>query len=157
MAAKEKPKPIDYHIIIDDLIQKIDTDKSLFTPRDEFHGWGSHLFIIGVLVFFTFVINLLPDSIASSIQQITITIAIIALIITYISFIGRGMENNVVEANFGKVIKKLNIAEEEEEERLLLRALLEMKVMYSKYKLGIVKKMHPEMFTKEKLLEKLYE
>ena len=156
MAAKEKPKPFDYDGLIDDLIQKIDNDESLFTLRDAFHGYGSTLYIVGLFIFFTYVINFFPDSIASTVQKITLSIAIIALLITYVSVVTRGRENNVVDANFGKVIKKLKIGKEEEEKRLLLRALLEMKVMYSKSNLGIVKKMHPEMFTKEKLLEKLY-
>jgi hypothetical protein len=157
MEAKEKPKPIDYDGLIDDLIKKIDNEESLFTLRDAFHGWGSTLYTIGLIIFFIFAINLFPDSVASTVQKITLSFALLAFLITFVSFVSRGSENNVVEANFGKAIEKFNIGKEEEEKRLLLRALLEMKVMYSKSKLGIAKKMHPAMFTKEKLLEKLYE
>jgi retron-type reverse transcriptase len=157
MAKAEKPKPIDYDILIDDLIQKIDSDKSLFRPRDIFHGYGSTLYFIGLFIFFTYVINLFPDSIASTVQKITLNIAIIALLITYLSVVTRGKENNVVDANFGKVIKKLKIGKEEKEKRILLEALLQIKAIAPSYELEIVKKMHPEMFTKEKLLEKLYE
>lgn len=157
MAEKEKPKPIDYDGLIEDLIQKIDNDKFLFTLRDEFHDWGSTLTVIGLIIFFIFAVNLFPDSVASTIQKITLSFALLAFLITFVSFTTRGNKNNVVDANFWKAIKKFNITEEEEEKRLLLRALLEMKVMYSTFKLGKVKKMHPEMFTKEKLLEKLYE
>jgi hypothetical protein len=63
----------------------------------------------------------------------------------------------VVHANFKKAVKKFKINEKEEEKRLLLMALIKMKSMNHYSKLEIAKKMHKEMFTKEKLLERLYE
>ena len=44
-----------------------------------------------------------------------------------------------------------------EEKRLLLKALLKIKVLMPHRKLGVIKKMHKGMFTKEKLLERLCE
>lgn len=157
MAEKEKPKPLDYDSMIDDLIKKIDNEKSLFTLTDGFHDHGSTLLVMGLLIFFTFLINLLPESIASTGQTISISIAILALLITYVSITFRNIENNIVEANFGKVIKKFKIDEKEREKRFLLEGLLKIKAIAPNYELEVAKKMHPEMFTKEKLLEKLYD
>ncbi len=155
MAKTEKPKDIDYDNLIEDLIQKIDNEKSLFTVRDELHGYGNALFIAGVYLFLAFIVNYLPN--VTLVEKITIGLAIGAILLTFISFISEGLKNNVVDANFQKAIKKFNIEEKEEEKRLLLRALLKIKAITPHRKLGIVKKMHKEMFTKEKLLEKLYE
>ncbi len=157
MAMKEKPKHIDYDSIIDDLIQKIDNDESLFTLRDEFHDWGPTLTVIGLIIFFIFSINVFPDSVASTIQKITLSFALLAFLITFVSFTARGGKNNVVDANFGKAIETFKIEKSEREKRFLLEALLKIKVMNPSYELEIAKKMHPEMFTKENLLEKLYE
>jgi hypothetical protein len=157
MAKTEKPNYIDYDSLIDDLIQKIDNEKSLFTLRDELHGYGMTFYIVGLFLFLAGIVSYLPDSIAPFIGRMTLVIAIAAVLLTFVSYVSRGMEDNVVEANFGKAIKKFKIDEKEEEKRLLLKALLKVKAINPNSKLGIVKKMHKEMFTKEKLLEKLYE
>lgn len=157
MAKTEIPKPIDYDSIIDDFIQKIDNEKSLFTWRVELPVYGMTLYIVGLSLFLVLGINYLPNSFIASTNRITVSIALVAVLLTYVSYTSKGREKNVVEANFRKATKNLNITEEEEEKRLLLRALLKTKAMNPHSKLGIVKKMHKELFTKEKLLERLYE
>lgn len=115
------------------------------------------LYTIGIFLLLALVITYLPDNVMPLSNRITIAIAISAVLLTFISFTSRAMENNVLDANFQKSIKKFNKGEIEEEKRLLLRALLKIKAITPHRKLGTVKKMHKEMFTKEKLLERLYE
>ncbi len=155
MEKTEEPKDVNYDSLIDVFIQKIDNEKSLFTIRDELHGYGTTFYVVGGYI--AMIALVLVLSIGSLIQNITFAIAVGALLLTFVSFASRGMENNVVEANFGKTIKILNIGEKEEEKRLLLLALLKIKTITPHRKLGIAKKMNKEMFTKEKLLERLYE
>ena len=157
MAKPEKTNPFDYNELINEFIQKIDNEKSLFKFTDEFHGYGMTFYIVGLFLFLAGIVSYLPDSIAPFIGRMTLLIAIAALLLTFISFTSKGRENNVVDANFGKTIKKFKIEKREEEKRLLLEALLKMKALNRTYKLATVKGIHPEMFTKEKLLEKLYE
>jgi hypothetical protein len=154
---KATENSLDYDCLIEDLIEKIDNEKSLFTVRDELHGYGMTLYIVGIFLFLAVIISYLPDNITPFIGRMTLVIAIAAVIFSFVTYSSRGMENNVLDANFGKAIKKFKIEKKDEEKRLLLKALLKMKVINSKYKLGIVKGMHPKLFTKEKLLEKLYE
>ena len=125
MAEKEKPKTIDYDGLIDDLIKKIDNEESLFGIRIELLGFRPTTYLIIVmLIVFTYAVNLFPDSIASSVQKITLSIAILAFLITYFSFISRNFEERVFKANFEKAIKEFKIDEKEEEKRLLLRILI---------------------------------
>lgn len=155
MANVAKPKDIDYDGLIDEVINKIDNEKSLFTLSDELHGHSMTLYLVGLFLFLAVIINY--TSIGTEIEKITLQIAILAVLLTYVSYAFGGMENNVVDANFKKAIKKFNIGENEEEKRVLLKALLKIKVVTPHRKLGVVKRMHQGMFTKEKLLERLYE
>ena len=157
MAKTEKPKDFDHDSLIGDLVHKIDNEKSLFTWRDQLHGYGMTLYIVSIFLFLAFVVSYLPDSIAPFVGRMTIIIAILAVILTFVSCTSKDTENNVLEANFRKAIKKFKIGAEEEEKRLLLKALLKIKVMTPNSKLETVKKMHNGMFTKEMLLERLYE
>ena len=63
----------------------------------------------------------------------------------------------VIHANFKKAIKKFIMPRKRKKKDFLLMALIKMKAMNHYSKLGIAKKMHKDMFTKERLLEKLYE
>ena len=157
MEKAERPKPIDYDGLIDDLIKKIDNEKSLFTIRDGLHGQSMTLYIMGLFLFLVLGINYLPNDFIASTNKITISIALLAVLLTYVSYTSKGIENNFVEANFWKAVKKFKIEKKEEEKRLLLTALIKMKVTNHNYKLETAKKLNEEMFTKEKLLEKLYE
>ena len=107
----EKPKDIDYDSLIDDLIQKIDNEKSLFTTRVELHVYAMTFYFVGVYIAMVVLVMIL--SIGSLIQNITFAIAVGAFLLAYLSFDTRGRENNVVEANFWKAIKKFKIEEKE--------------------------------------------
>ena len=154
MAKTEKSKDVNYDGLIDDLIKKIDNENSLFTACVELHVYSMTFYFVGVYI--AMVVLVMVLSVGALIQNITFAIAVGAFLLAYLSFDTRGRENNVVEANFLKAIEKFKIEKEEEEKRLLLRALLKIKAIKPHSKLSIVKKMHKDMFTKEKLLERLY-
>jgi hypothetical protein len=156
MAKTEKPKDPDYSVIIDELIKKIDNEKSLFTLFDTLGGYNWTLLVVLTLVAGAIVVAL-PDNFASLSVKLALFIALGAIIMTAIPELGgTEWQFNFIEANFRRAIKKFKIDENEEEKRFLLRALLKTKAMNPKSKLETAKKMHKDLFTKEKLLEKLY-
>jgi len=155
MAENEKPKPIDYDNLIDELIKKIDNEKSLFTVFDRFGYIKTfYIFFMFFVIYFAWVV--LP-SVSSFVEAITILIALGAFAFTSISVLVANWKERFIEANFRKAIKKFKIEKKEEEKRLLLNALLKMKATNQNYKLETAKKLNEDLFTKEKLLEKLYE
>jgi hypothetical protein len=153
----EKSKVIDYDGLIDDIIKKIDNEKSLFTLRDQLHGYSLVIYIIFLYVMVAVIVMFLP--IGSLIERVTFAIAVLALLLTYVSFTSERLKNNIIEANFEKAIEIFKIGKTEKEKGriLLLKALIKMKAINSSSDLGTVKEMHPEMFTKEMLMERLYE
>ena len=140
-----------YGDIIRDFIQKIDNEKSLFIQRDELHGMGIIFMDIALFILLTLAIWFAPDF--SYVQKITLIIAVVAIMVTLTSVFREGLKDRIVEANFKKAVKKFKIEEKEEEMRLLLKALIKVKSENPEFKLGMVKKMRPEIFTKECLLE----
>ena len=57
MAKTEKSKPTDYDSLIDDLIQKIDNEKSLFKVKDYLNGLSSFILTTLLIVFIIFLIG----------------------------------------------------------------------------------------------------
>jgi hypothetical protein len=157
MAKTENPIGIDYDSLIEELVQKIDNEKSLFNVLHELDVYNVTFSFVILLIVVELVILALPNSFAPFLERFTIFIGIIAIGLAYAGNIAADLKEIVVHANFKKAIKKFKIDEKEEEKRLLLMALINMKSMNHYSKLGIAKKMHKDMFTKEKLLEKLYE
>jgi uncharacterized membrane protein len=156
MSEKQPIKePANYDETIQDFIQKIDSEKSLFILRDELHGLGIIFLDIALFILLTLAVWFTPDF--SFVQKITLIIAIVAIMTTFTSVFREGLKERVVEANFEKAFKKFQIEEKKEEKRLLLKALIKIKAENPKFKLETVKKMHSEIFTKKSLLEKLYD
>ena len=83
-------------------------------------------------------------------------IAVIATLFAFARVLVQDLDDIVVSTNFKKAVQNFKIGEEEEEKRLLLMALIKMKAINHHSKLGVTKKLTEEMFTKEKLLERLY-
>ena len=157
-AKTEIPKDIDYDGLIEDLVQKIDNEKALFNPLYELDVYNSASFIFVVLLFVVGIVILaLPNSFAPLVERLALFIAIISIFFAFAGVIVAGLKDIDVEANFKKAIQKFKIDEEEEEKRLLLMALIKMKAKNHHSRLGIAKKMHKDMFTKEKLLERLHQ
>jgi hypothetical protein len=157
MAKTENPTGIDYGSLIEELVQKIDNEKSLFNVLHELDVYGTTFSLVTLLIVAELVILALPNSFAPLLERITVFIGIIAIGFAYAGTLVADLKEIVVHANFKKAVKKFKINEKEEEKRLLLMALIKMKSMNHYSKLEIAKKMHKEMFTKEKLLERLYE
>jgi hypothetical protein len=157
MAKTENPTGIDYGSLIEELVQKIDNEKSLFNVLHELDVYGTTFSLVTLLIVAELVILALPNSFAPLLERITVFIGIIAIGFAYAGTLVADLKEIVVHANIKKAVKKFKINEKEEEKRLLLMALIKMKSMNHYSKLEIAKKMHKEMFTKEKLLERLYE
>ncbi|HYA77903.1 MAG TPA: hypothetical protein VEF91_04230, partial [Verrucomicrobiae bacterium] len=156
MAKTETSKDRDYAGLIEDLIQKIDNEKALFNLRYQFDVYNSTVTITGLLWVVAIVILALPNNIAPLINRLTLFIAVIAILFAFAGVLVQDLDDIVITTNFKKAVQKFKIAEKEEEKRLLLMALIKMKAMNHHSKLGVAKKLHPDMFTKEKLLERLY-
>src|SRR5208283_3063043 len=157
MAETEVSEESDYDSLIEDLVKKIDNEKSLFNVLHELDVYNTTFSVVTLLIVAELVILALPNSFAPLLERLTIFIGIIAIGFAYAGNIVADLKEIVVHANFKKAIKKFKIDEQDEEKRLLLMALIKMKSMNHYSNLGIAQKMHKDMFTKEKLLEKLYE
>ena len=156
MEKTEIPKKTDYDELIEDLIQKIDNEKALFNPLYQLDVYNSTITITVLLWVAAIVILALPNSIAPLIDRVTLFIAIIAILFAFAGILVQDLNDIIVSTNFKKAVQKFKIDEKEDEKRLLLMALIKMKAMNHHSKLGVAKKLHEDMFTKEKLLERLY-
>ena len=156
MEKTEITKETNYDGLIEDLIQKIDNEKSLFNPLHQLDVYNSTITITILLWVAAIVILALPNSIAPLIDRITLFIAVIAIQFAFAGVLVQDLDDIVTSTNFKKAVQKFKIEEKEEEKRLLLMALIKMKAMNNHSKLGVAKKLHEDMFTKEKLLERLY-
>ena len=140
MAKTENPTGIDYGSLIEELVQKIDNEKSLFNVLHELDVYGTTFSLVTLLIVAELVILALPNSFAPLLERITVFIGIIAIGFAYAGTLVADLKEIVVHANFKKAIKKFKIDEKEEEKRLLLMALIKMKSMNHYSKLGIAKK-----------------
>lgn len=151
MAEKDKPKPIDYDIIINDLIKKIDNEKPLFKFRDYVRALSSFI-LIAVLLLFIVLSNYYSSSISSS-DGLVIVFAALAVLLAFGQFALSAAEGRIIDTNYNRVLTEFNVSKEE---KPLLKALVKMKSENIEFTLAEICKISPEMFTKDKLLEKLY-
>jgi len=156
MANAEISKETDYDGLIEELIQKIDNEKALFNPLYELDVYNSTVTFTVILFVVAIVILALPNSFAPLIDRLTLFIAVIAIFFAFAGVLVQDLREIVVDTNFKKAVQKFKIDEEEEEKRLLLMALIKMKAANNHSKLGVAKKLHEDLFTKEKLLDRLY-
>jgi hypothetical protein len=134
-----------------ELIRLIDSNKNkLFKWYDAFYGLGSFLFVIVILYVFTEPILL--SNTASPIENAVLILSLIAVVAALFSLALPTVKEDIVSANFRRLKSKVK-----NEEEPLLKSLIELKVKNLKFDLEQIYNMHKKMFTKEKLLEKLYE
>jgi len=152
MAEKDKPTPIDYDSIIDDLIQKIDSDKSLFRIVDLLKG--EMTFIIDIFAIVILLIFVGTNHSVSLVDNIVILFAGLAVILTLSQFVIEGAKEDIINLNYRSALNKFK---PNENEKPILKALIKMKSKHPKFALSEIHKISPEVFTKGKLLEKLYE
>ncbi len=139
------------------LMKLIDNGKSILFKRfDSIKGWFS--FSLGCLICLLILndIILIHDVLTSGnipfISTMTISLSILAVFTAFISLLVRFKEENIVRVNYNRMKRCV-----EENERPLLKALIKMKTVNIEFSLKQIYDMHPSMFKKEKLLERLYE
>ena len=144
---EEKPKDE-----ILELIRLIDRNKSiLFRTFDVFRGewaitFSTTIVLLGLIEVFLLLGN------ASNTEKITIALALIAVIFAFFSLFVQFGEENIVQVNYKRLEECVR-----ENEKPIFKALLKIKVKSPKFDLEQIYKMNKSMFTKGKLLEKLYE
>ena len=156
MEKSEISKETDYDGLIEDLIRKIDNEKTLFNPLYQLDVYNSTITVTVLLWVVAIAILALPNNIAPLIDRLTLFIAVIAIQFAFAGVLVQDLDDIVISTNFKKAVKEFKIDGNEEEKRLLLMALIKMKAINHHSKLGVAKKLHGDMFTKEKLLDRLY-
>jgi hypothetical protein len=147
----EAEKPLENKIL--ELIRKIDSRKSdLFKFRDVFGpSWFSVFYCIGVL--YAFVMPIVIFATTSLVDKVVIALALVAVIVSIFSILAEFAEESIVIVNFKRMVKKNSV---EENKKPLLKALIKMKAQNREFNLEQIYNMNKDIFTEEKLLEKLY-
>jgi hypothetical protein len=150
-----------------ELIRWIDSHESkLFRPYDFFSGWGRTLALLFVLLFI--IAEFMNFVTASATERISISLASVAVFMAFISIVIQTGESNRVEGRFERVLdlrkkevelsgKDSKLRDFNEDEKPLLKALIKIKSENEEFDLERIYNMNSSMFTKEKLLERLYE
>jgi hypothetical protein len=153
-----EPKKTDDNVILE-LIRLVDCHKRvLFKNFDVFTGgWGITLisliaillFVFGFLIIGGVILNVLPI-----IDEIVVALSLLAVFFAFFSLLAQIGEINMNESRFKRALK---LRQFKEDEKSILKALIKMRSKNPEFNLEQIYNMHKEMFTKEKLLEKLYE
>lgn len=85
-------------------------------------------------------------------EQLTIAIAFSALVFVFFAMFERSFEKTVIRRNYKRLSKNVK-----ENQKPLLKAIIKLKVKNDEFDLVQIYDMNADMFSKEKLLEKLYE
>jgi len=135
-----------------ELIRLVDRNKSkLFKPLDIFLGDAFFSFIsILILLFFIEIFLMFGD--ASATDKIVVALSFVAIATAIFSLLGEVGEENIVRVNFNRLEKCV-----EDNKKPLLKALIKTKAKNREFGLEQICSMNPSMFTREKLLERLYE
>jgi hypothetical protein len=134
-----------------ELTRLIDSNKGkLFRPYDFFYGTSS--FLLPIAMLYIVIEPIMIFSIPSVSDKVVIALSLIAVVLALTSIIIPFGKENIVEKNFQRMEKNVK-----ENETPLLKALIRIKAKNPEFDLEQIYNMHKDMFTKEKLLEKLYE
>lgn len=151
-AKTEKPKDIDYDSLIEQLIQKIDKEKSLFGVRDFLNKFGGFIFDVAGILVVIYVVAF--NSSFNFADRIVIGFAGAALILSLGQLILVNANETVVKVKYRNAMRNLRPSKEE---KPLLKALIKMQSENTEFTLTEIYTIYPEIFTKEKLLERLCE
>lgn len=134
------------------LIQLVDHNKSkLFKSLDFLRGGSTFAFVmLWVLLGLIEVILFFGD--ASLTDKITMALSFLAFAVAFLSLSAYFAEASIVEVNFKRLEKCVR-----ENQKPLLKALIKIKAKHTEFDLKQIYSMNASMFTKEKLLEKLYD
>jgi hypothetical protein len=150
-------KKIDNNAIVE-LIRLVDKNKfELFKYFDVFRGdWGimlTSLVITAILIFiFVYVVGVVLR-ILSFTDQLVLTLYPLTLFFAFFSLTTRIQEKHVMDIRFKRA---LGLKQFSEDEKPFLKALIKLRSRNPEMDLERIYNLHPEMFTQEKLLEKLY-
>lgn len=133
-----------------ELIRRVDQNFK-FTVFDFFLR-GSNVFPSVAFIVFFALIGVYLVFTRSLYEQIVVATSFSAFGIAFFSLLARFGEEHIVEVNF----KRFGMCVEENR-RPLLKALIKMKVKHQEIDLEQIYNMNENMFTTERLLEKLYE
>jgi hypothetical protein len=150
------PKEID----IQSLIGLIDNyERDLFKDYDAFKG-GFFAFTVGFLIIAVgAVIGIVVYSFQSksSIDLLAVVLSDSAIVFAYFSLIYQIGDENAAVVRYKRALKKDDFKRKNDDEKIIVKALIKVRTKNPKYRLGQIYRLYPEMFTKEKLLERLYE
>ncbi len=133
------------------LIRLIDQNRSTtFKPLDAFYGLNT--FIISLVYVFVVVWFFTTFSSESVGVKLSVALAFLAVVVGIFTLLAPFMEENVVDRNFSRLGKCVG-----KDEKPLLKALVKIKAKHREFDLEPIYNMNKDMFTKEKLLERLYE
>jgi hypothetical protein len=135
-----------------ELIRLVDRNKTkLFRLLDIYRGDAFFSFIsILILMFFIEIFLMFGD--ASATDKIVVALSFLAIAAAMFSLLGEVGEENIVRTNFNRLEKCV-----EDNKKPLLKALIKTKAKNREFDLEQIYSMNPSMFTREKLLERLYE
>ncbi len=148
----EKPKPIDYDSLINDLIKKIDEEKALFTTIDFFRVFRTIFLYLVVILFFVIPTEYIPS--ISLADRLIIFFAGLAVLLSLIQLQIPSINEKVINVMYSRAVENFKVSKDD---KPLLKALIKMKSEDNDFTLAEIRKIYPKMFTKEKLLERLYE
>jgi hypothetical protein len=136
-----------------ELIQLIDRYKCyLFKWYDVFSGMIPILFAI--LVSYIVIEPVLIFGTMSNIDRISGALALTAIVIALFSLTAQFLRENIVSVNFKRILKLSCV---EEDKKPLLKALIKIKANNREFDLKQIYGINASMFTREKLIEKLYD
>lgn len=136
-----------------ELIRLIDRYKcKLFKWYDIFLGMIPILFAI--LVSYVIIEPLLIFGAITDIDRILGALAFIAVVIALFSLMAQFIKEDVVRVNFKRILKLSCV---EEDKKPLLKALIKIKAKNPEFDLEQIYNLNADIFTPEKLMEKLYE
>lgn len=153
----EENKEIDKNTI-DELVRFVDCKEFvLFRDFDVFKGvWGitfaSLVSIFGILFVYLVVEGVINKTMPLP-DQITLALSTLGVFFAYFALTTKIGENHVIGIRFKRAIRLKHFTEDE---KPILKALIKLRSRNPKTDLERISKLYPEMFTKEKLLEKLY-
>jgi hypothetical protein len=152
-----EPKKTDNDVIVE-LIRLVDCHKyNLFKYYDVFGGGVSNILFSMIAILSSAVVVMTVGVFWGTInivEAIVITLTLIATFMAFFSFMAQIGERNMVDVRFERALKLKQFTEEE---KPLLKALIKLRSRNPITDLELIYSTYPEMFTRKKLLERIYE
>lgn len=115
---------------------------------------GQIPFIFEIIAIIGLIVIIAANHSISLVDIIIVFFAGLAIILSLGQFVIESAKEDAIYANYKSALKKFKPSENE---KPILKALIKMKPKHTKFTLAEIRTISPELFTKEKLLEKLYE